>query len=340
MPEPTTAQILLPDGSPMVFCRIPAGSFRMGSRGTYHDQEPMLEVCIPYHFWIGQTPVTQKQFAVWTRACGIEHANVFGCLRERSRRPAENLDWPQANRFCHWLGTQVSLPKAMAEDGVSRFCLPTEAEWEYACRAGTTTEYHTGDGEEALAEAGWYKRNAESLTRPVGLKRPNAWGLHDTHGNVWEWCHDIWDPSSYRSRAYGDEDPGWDLRGRNWAAGPGPWIDADCDRVIRGCSCDVSAEWCRSADRCGRRLDDQVEDQGFRVCLVRVPADLKADRETDRGTAGAGKPQTRDGLEAHGTGRPDGGVDTASEGLSGEAGRKFFGRPDDPGSFHKPMSSQ
>jgi len=338
MPEPITAQILLPDGTPMVFCRIPAGRFRMGSRGAFTREEPAVEVRIPYALWIGQTPMMQQQFAVWTRACGIEHSNHFGSLRESPRHPAENLDWRQANRFCHWLGTQVRLSDAMAEDGVSLFCLPTEAEWEYACRAGTTTEYHTGDGEEALAEAGWYDGYAGGSTRAVGLKHPNAWGLHDAHGNVWEWCHDVWDRGAYRDRPDGCEDPGREARESDWAAGLGPWVDADPDRVFRGGSWFYSARWCRSADRDGWRPDGRDGILGFRVCLVRGPADLEADRETDRGTAGAGKPQTRDGSEAHGTGRPERNLDLASEGFSRGAGSKFFGEPEDPGSSPKPMS--
>ncbi len=134
----------------MKFRKIEPGEFRMGSRGRFPDEEPVHLVKITQPFWLGETPVTQEQFAVWTDAEGIGHKNQFG---GRPNHPAENLTWRDAITYCAWLGkvTWSQLPKD------SRFaCLPTEAEWEYACRAKTETEFYSGDGEEALRAVGWF----------------------------------------------------------------------------------------------------------------------------------------------------------------------------------------
>ena len=255
----------------MAFRHIPAGSFRMGSRGYYPDEEPVHEVRIPESFWLAETPVTQAQFALWTRAKGIEHENHF---KGNPNHPAENMTWSDAIKYCAWL-TRV---KAGEMPGLI-VCLPTEAEWEYACRGGTdpasggvNTEYYTGDGEAALAEAGWYDGNAESKTHPVKQKKANDFGLYDMHGNVWEWCHDEWDDSAYRKRVDGCEDPGFQDRAGEWNSGLQLMTKENRVRVMRGGSWNNSAGLCRSAYRDWYAGSVWFWSRGFRVCLVPGPA--------------------------------------------------------------------
>ena len=295
--QPEIHSLALPGGVPMRFCRIPAGEFRMGARGFSPDEEPVHRVRIVEDFWLGETPVTQAQFAVWTKAERINHENKFA---GKPDHPAENVGWCQAVRFCDWLTRTKSREFPV---GHTMACLPTEAEWEYACRSGTETDYHTGDGEAALAEAGWCgeelggngapppveKRtpNANSLlgliqrgvvsTYPVEKGKPNGYGLHGMHGNVREWCHDPWDADAYRKRADGVEDPGQALRDAGYAAGIA-WLTNDPSRrVFRGGSWRDSAEWCRSASR-GRGNSDELNWRiGCRICLVRGTAGPKSE---------------------------------------------------------------
>jgi formylglycine-generating enzyme required for sulfatase activity len=274
IPEPERREFFLPGGEVMAFRRIPAGSFRMGSRGNGFDEEPVHRIAIE-EFWMAETPVTQAQFAKWTHAEKVTHQNHFQEADHRDH-PAENMDWREANAFCHWLGRTVpGVPGNVMPPGFGLFCLPTEAEWEYACRAGTETDYYTGDGEAALAEAGWFGEERDSgSTHPVRRKRPNAFHLHDLHGNVDEWCHDLWDADAYRSRVDGDPDPGFALRSEDWKKGPEDVIDPQDDRlrVIRGGAWYISAGFCRSAYRDWGGPDVRYRFQGFRVCLVRGPA--------------------------------------------------------------------
>jgi len=253
----------LAPGVEMAFRLIPAGSFRMGSRGFYHTEEPIYRVTIQQDFWLGETPVTQGQFDLWTKEAGVDHQHHF---KSRPDHPAENLDWRQANVFCAWLAlTQAAhLPPEF-----SLVCLPTEAEWEYACRAGTTTEYYTGDGASALAEAGWFGEDWDKDSiHPVRQKAPNPFQLFDLHGNAWEWCHDRWDASAYRQRGDGKPDPGFALRHEEWSLGLAALERSEESRVLRGGSWDGSARLCRSAYRLGLRPDVRYQGIGFRVCLV------------------------------------------------------------------------
>ncbi len=134
-PEPPRQFLRWPEfGVDMAFRLIPAGRFRMGSRGYDSTEEPVHEVVIPEPFWMAETPVTQAQFALWTQADEIDHKNHFAGHPDH---PAENMDWRQAVSFCDWL---TRTKRADFPDGFRLACLPTEAEWEYACRAGTETE--------------------------------------------------------------------------------------------------------------------------------------------------------------------------------------------------------
>lgn len=158
----------------MTFHHIPAGRFRMGQRGKYANEEPVHWVEIPYNLWMAETPVTQEQFAAFDG----NHENGFP---DNPNHPLKNMTSNRAAEFCEWLAqfTDREVSSHIPQ-------LPLEPEWEYACRARTTTEYHTGDGEDALDRAGWFVGNSKHTTHPVGEKEPNAFGPFDMPGNVWD----------------------------------------------------------------------------------------------------------------------------------------------------------
>ena len=195
----------------MAFRQIPADSFSMGSRGYESEEEPAHLVTLSHPYYLGIYPVTQHQFSLWTnsesytkwrqsRGQEDEHKNYFENLPDH---PAEKVTWYEAQGYCEWLKKSYC-----GQFPVGYYAsLPTEAQWEYACRAGTETEYYSGDGESALTEAGWFAGNSREKTHPVGEKRANTWGLHDMHGNVWEWCREVYDAHAYRKRLDGIMDP-------------------------------------------------------------------------------------------------------------------------------------
>jgi formylglycine-generating enzyme required for sulfatase activity len=223
---------------------IPAGEFMMGSpdsdKDAYPDEKPQHRVRITRPFYLGVYPVTQAEYE---RVMGGNPSYFTG----DANRPVEQVSWDDAVEFC----------RKLSEKEGRTYRLPTEAEWEYACRAGSTTRYCSGDDEVSLGEYAWYEDNSGPGvgTHPVGEKRPNAWGLYDMHGNEWEWCQD-WDDDGYYAKSPVD-DP----------RGPG----TGSDRVCRGGCWHDPAGPCRSADRRiaapGRRLSYL----GFRASLV--PAD-------------------------------------------------------------------
>jgi len=230
----------------MTFCWIPPGEFRMGSRNGDSDEQPVHRVVFEDGFWLGQTPITQRQYAVRFP----DHQNGFP---GRDEHPAESMTWHDARRYCQWLHEhRLDDPGWVAD-------LPTEARWEYACRAGTDTDYHTGDGEQSLRWAGWNFENSGGSTHQVVRKTPNSFGLYDTHGNVFEWCRDVWSQEAYRLRADGRSEFGM----------PGKPV-AEVDeraRVFRGGSWGNSLSYCRSAYRDGDHPDGGSHVLGFRVGL-------------------------------------------------------------------------
>ncbi len=222
---------------------IPAGEFLMGSpesdSSAWDGEKPQHLVRISRPFYLGVTEVTQAQYE---GVMGTNPSRFKG-----AQLPVEGVSWEDAVAFCRRLSDK--------EDRTYR--LPTEAEWEYACRAGSTTKWSFGDDESALNEYAWYSANSNRTMHPVGEKNPNAWGLYDMHGNVCEWCSD-W-CGRYASTVM--DDP----------TGP----TAGWTRVLRGGSCYYDARSCRSVFRFESPPDvpgDRDDFVGFRVASSSVDA--------------------------------------------------------------------
>jgi formylglycine-generating enzyme required for sulfatase activity len=230
---------------------VPAGEFLMGSpdsdKAASADEKPPHRVRITRPFYLGMYEVTQGQY----RAVTGENPSGF---KGSDDLPVESISWNDAIAFCNTLSLREGLTPyyhagAGTVSGGEGYRLPTEAEWEYACRAGSTTRYSFGDNAARLGEYGWFDRNSGSQTQPVGQKGPNAFGLHDMHGNVWEWC---WDPYDEN---YNGQSPGADPPGPSQAA----------FRVIRGGSWINNAPHVRSAFRHSGAPGYRDIDVGFRL---------------------------------------------------------------------------
>ena len=213
---------------------IPAGEFTMGSPGTESDRsdnETQHRVSITKPFYLGVTEVTQEQYQ---KVMGTNPSQFQG-----PQNPVEKVSWAEAVEFCRKLS---AMPAEKTAGHVYR--LPTEAEWEYACRSGTTTAYGFGDDRSGLGVYGW---GGGESTHPVGGKKPNAWGLYDMHGNVWEWCQD-W---------YGDYPSG--------SATDPTGAPSGSYRVLRGGGWSSYARLCRSANRIRLTPESRDSRLGFRV---------------------------------------------------------------------------
>jgi len=194
----TRAQLALGDPAVtsigMMLVPIPAGEFRMGSPDSdghaRGHEKAQHGVKITRPFYLGVLEVTQQQYE--------KLMGKHECLFPGAKSPVDNVNWTDAVTFCRRLS---ELPKEKALDHVYR--LPTEAEWAYACRAGTSTIFSFGDSESQVGEYAWFKKNSGQTTHPVGQKKPNPWGLYDMHGNVWEWCQD-WYGGQYSSDSVTD----------------------------------------------------------------------------------------------------------------------------------------
>ena len=193
----------------MRFRLIPAGKFLMGSDTGAEDERPVHEVRITKPFYLGVTEVTQEQ---WEKVTDLSSPYVIGS----TDLPMDMMTWHEAVTFCKELSKS---------DSTYDYRLPTEAEWEFACRAGTT-----GDHYGIIDGIAWYQKNGRTTIHPVAQKEPNAFGLHDMSGNVLEWCQDWYAPDYYQNSPAGD--PSGPENGRF--------------RVMRGGAEWCSAEFCRS----------------------------------------------------------------------------------------------
>jgi formylglycine-generating enzyme required for sulfatase activity len=214
---------------------IPGGEFMMGSNDYDNEKPPHPVKLSP--FYIGKYQITQAQ---WKAVMSSNPSRWKG-----DDLPVEKVSWNDAVKFC----------EAISKRTGKTYRLPTEAEWEYACRAGSTTEYYFGDDETSLGDYAWYFINSGKKTHPVGQKKPNAWGLHDMHGNVREWCQDWYD------RTYYKQSP------RENPQGP----SSGGERLTRGGSCRGPYIHSRSADRDYAPPGVIRDNFGFRaVCVART----------------------------------------------------------------------
>lgn len=217
-------------GVKMEFALVPPGEFEMGDAAS----KPAHKVKLTRAFYMGKYPVTQAQYE---KTAGRNPSQFKG-----ENLPVESVDYNDATEFCK---KATALFK-------KTFRLPTEAEWEYACRAGTQTTFYSGPADADLDQAAWFAKNSEGKTHPVGLKKPNAWGLYDMHGNVFQWCQD-WFGDDYYQKAPAEDPQGPEqgstrsMRGGCWSSDP--WI-------------------CRSARRFGDTPQNKDNFIGFRVVLV------------------------------------------------------------------------
>jgi formylglycine-generating enzyme required for sulfatase activity len=213
---------------------LPAGSFLMGS-DEFDEEKPKHQVTLK-KFAIGKYSVTQEQYKA---VMGINPSQ----FNNNPKNPVEMVSWNDAQTFCQKLNKKTG----------KKYRLPSESEWEYACRAGTQTRYYFGDNEEQLGEYAWYGKNSDSKTHPVGQKNPNNWGLFDMIGNVWEWCED-----------------GWHENYQNAPKNGNTWNDNHSQisqRILRGGSWLYNSRCCRSMDRNRYVVGHRCGYYGFRLAL-------------------------------------------------------------------------
>ena len=196
-------------------------------------------------FWMQETPVTQ---GLWNAVMGTQEAGFSTTFGKGPNFPVYYVNHSNAVKFAETLTNLLRDFRQIRND--EKLSLPTEAQWEYAARAGTTTRYHFGDDESKLIDYAWYRANAGGKTHEVKTRMPNPWGLHDMLGNVWEWCAD-----AYQAKLHGGTDP-CPMRGQA--------------RVFRGGSWSNPAGYCRAAYRSGN--EPTLTDGSFGLRAARVPS--------------------------------------------------------------------
>jgi len=230
----------------VTFVEIGPGIFRMGSTADAEGGDWLGKICKPFGLPWGKQPEPSVEMPVhwvefrrgfWIATTEITNAQFERFEKEHERSqyskgdddPVVEVSWEEAKAYCAWLATKSGRP----------IRLPSEAEWECACRAGSDREFTFGDDEAQLSEYAWFGEGWQSHARAVGTKRPNRWGLFDLHGNVWEWCEDTY------HETYKDAP----TDGSTWTEGGEEWEQGSPHRVFRGGCFGYPAEGCRSAYR-------------------------------------------------------------------------------------------
>ena len=238
VPTPTTSTTYnLGTGIAFELVNVPAGKFMMGS--NEYDSEKLIHEVTVQSFLIGKYAVTNDQ---WKAVMGTEPSKQYDVKFQGGRQPVIGVLWDNCMEFC----------KKLSSTSGRNIRLPSEAEWEYACRAATQTKYHFGDDANQLDSYAWYTNNSGGQTHPVGEKKPNQFGLYDMHGNVWEWCSDRFHEN------YNDAPK----NGSSWETGTVGNI-----RVLRGGSWNDDAINCRSANRSRNSTDSWDSIVGFRLVV-------------------------------------------------------------------------
>jgi len=220
----------------MEFVLIEPGRFRMGSKSGADDESHVRKVTFARPFYLAKTEVTQAQ---WQKVMD-DNPSLF----KGPKLPVEQVSWNRCREFIGKLNQRK--PSGW------RFSLPSEAQWEYACRAGWQAAYSFGDDASDLGRYAWYANNSNNKTHDVATKLPNRWGLYDMHGNVWEWCADTWH---------------WSYAGA--PSDGSAWVDSGASgRVFRGGGWFITAWFCRSADRSRFDASDALSNLGIRPAMV------------------------------------------------------------------------
>ena len=246
LPDEPTGPVRVDSRTGITWVAISPGEFLMGG-DQGGNERPIHRVKITQGFWLAKYPVTNQQYGLFLDSLKgkVERPEYWDDRRfNQPEQPVVGVSWHDAQQYCEWAGCR----------------LPTEAEWEYCCRATSQGEYCFGDDPRMLGEYAWFWDNSGGQTQPVGTKRANDWGLHDMHGNVWEWCQD-WYSSNYY-----EESPMEDPKGPLQASG----------RVIRGGGWDRGAAFCRSAYRGRNEPRIRRSNLGFRVALSSEPVQVRS----------------------------------------------------------------
>ena len=219
--------------------QLPAGKFQMGSNDGDSDEKPVHTVSVK-SFGLGRYEVAFEEYDKFCEATGRDKPKGKGW--GRGRRPVINVSWDDAKAYVKWLSEQTG----------KDYRLPTEAQWEYACRAGSVGKYSFGDDVNQLGNYGWYDENSGNKTHPVGEKQVNAFGLYDMHGNMWEWLEDVWHENYTGAPSDGSA-----------------WISGDNNsHLLRGGSWYSKSDSLRCAERAGDDSTLRYNNWGFRLSRI------------------------------------------------------------------------